>query len=180
MTSNTQHKEGRAISLLEKVCRVFALTGGAVLIALSVVTVLSVLGRYFFNSPISGDFEMVEIGCAIAVATFLPYCQLRQGNVIVDFFTHNLPDKFKNIMDAFGCILVTLMAFLIAWRSGLGGYDLFRYNDQTMILQFPTWLGFLIIIPCFALLTLVGLVTAWRSLSGRHHSDPFEQAMDEI
>ena len=180
MTPASHYNEGRAVAFLENVCRAFALVGGAILIALSFITVFSVLGRYFLNTPISGDFEMVEIGCAVGVSAFLPYCQLRQGNVIVDFFTHNLPDKLKNILDAIGCLLVTLMAFLIAWRSGLGGYDLFRYNDQTMILQFPTWLGFLIIIPCFVLLTLVGLVTAWRALNGRHHSDPFEQAMDEI
>ncbi len=180
MTTDTKIYEGRAVALLEKVCRAFAIFGGLILVGLSFVTVASVLGRYLFNTPISGDFEMVEIGCAIGVSTFLPYCQLRQGNVIVDFFTHNLPGKLRNILDAMGCILLTLMAFLIAWRSGLGGYDLYRYNDQTMILQFPTWVGFTIIIPCFVLLTLVGLVTAWRALGGRHNSDPFEQAMEEV
>lgn len=171
MVTENFPSKGRAILLLEKMCRTFAIGGALVMAALSIITVVSVLGRYFFNTPISGDFEMVEIGCAIAIAAFLPYCQLEQGNVIVDFFTHNLAKPIKNVLDAFGCLLLTVMAGLISWRLLLGGYDLYRYNDQTMILQINTWLAFLIIVPGFILLTLAGLTTAWQALHGRFGDD---------
>ena len=46
---------GRAAGFLEGLCRAFALVGALVLIALALVTVVSVLGRYFFNSPVTGD-----------------------------------------------------------------------------------------------------------------------------
>ena len=58
-----------------------------VLAGIAMTTVVSVLGRKFFGGAIAGDFEIVEIGCAVAVSLFLPYCQLNKGNVIVDFFT---------------------------------------------------------------------------------------------
>ena len=48
-----------------------------VLIALILLTVVSVVGRALFSAPIPGDFELVEIGMAVAVFAFLPYCQLR-------------------------------------------------------------------------------------------------------
>ena len=176
---NTQ-QQGRAILLFEKVCRAFAICGALIMVILSLITVVSVVGRYLFNAPVSGDFEMVEIGCAIAVSSFLPYCQLKQGNVIVDFFTQNTVPVIKNVMDAFGCIMLTIMAGLFAWRLALGGYDLYRYNDQTMILQFNTWLGFIIIVPSMALLTIAGLITAWRALNGRFYGDPIEKAMEEL
>jgi len=165
-------QENFGFRILEKLCWFLALLGAAVLVVLALITVVSVLGRYIFNTPISGDFELVEIGCAIAVACFLPYCQLRQGNVIVDLFTLKAPQAVKNVLDAIGCLLLTLMAGLMTWRVGLSGMDLQRYNDQTMILQFNTWKAFVIIVPCLGLLTLAGLVTAWRSLKGTHGTDP--------
>ncbi len=180
MNNGSLYKEGRAIRLLEKVCRTFAIGGALVIALLSVTTVISVLGRYFFNTPLSGDVELVEMGCAIAVSMFLPYCQLRQGNVIVDFFTLALPAKFKNVLDAVGCILLSVVAALLAWRMGLGGSDLFRYNDQTMILQLPTWWAFIFIVPAMVLLALTGLATAVRSWYGQTLIDPIEKAMDEI
>lgn len=167
--SDTQSQLGtRAVRLLEGACRALAMCGSLVLVVLAAITVTSVLGRYIFNTPITGDFEMVEIGCAIAISTFLPYCQLKNGNVIVDFFTLRASERVKNLLDAFGCILLTLAFAILTWRLALGGYDLFRFNDQTMILQIGTWWGFLVLVPCTALLTLVGGLTTWRALNGRY------------
>lgn len=179
MQQQSTDQEFWGIRVVEKLCSMLALLGAAVLIILALITVISVLGRYLFNSPISGDFEMVEIGCAIAVASFLPHCQLQQGNVIVDLFTLRAPQTIKNILDAIGCILLTIMAGLMTWRVGLSGMDLQRYNDQTMILQFNTWKAFVIIVPCLGLLTLAGLITTWRSLKGRHGIDPHLAAEQE-
>lgn len=179
MLSHMNTNEPLAINLLEKICRIFAMLGAIVLVVLAITTVVSVLGRYLFNSPVSGDFEMVEVGCAIAVSAFLPYCQLRQGNVIVDLFTLAAPEKIKNILDALGCLLLTVMAGLMTWRMGLGGMDLHRYNDQTMILQFNTWIAFLFIVPCLGLLTLAGIVTAWRSLKGTNLTNAVEQIAEK-
>ena len=59
------------------------------------------LGRKFFNSPINGDFEMVQMATAIAVFSFLPYCQARRGNIVVDTFTSWLPARANAFIDAF-------------------------------------------------------------------------------
>ena len=80
---------------LDSVCRVLATLGALILVTLALITVISVSGRYLFGHAISGDFEMVEVGCAMAVSLFLPYCQLQNGNVIVDFVTMKAPTGFK-------------------------------------------------------------------------------------
>ncbi len=151
---------------LDTLCRAFAVAGALVLFALSVVTVISVLGRYLFGQPIHGDFELVEVGCAIGLSLFLPYCQLRNGNVIVDFVTARAPAACKNVLDAIGCLLIAVTGAAIAWRLALGGYDLYRYNDQTMVLQINTWWAYTVLVPSFVLLALAGLVTARRAWRG--------------
>ncbi len=64
------------------------------------IVTASVLGRWLFSTPIPGDFELAQIGTAIAVFAFLPYCQIVRGNIVVDTFTSRLPARFRGRMDA--------------------------------------------------------------------------------
>jgi len=154
----------RVARSVERLCGAFAMAGGLVLCAIALVTVFSVLGRKFFGGAIAGDFEVVEIGCAVAVSLFLPYCQLNKGNVIVDFFTLKTPPTVRRWLDALGCVLLTLVAMLMTWRLSAGGISLYSSNDQTMVLQVGTWWAFLVVVPSMALLSAVGVLTAVRSL----------------
>ena len=154
----------RVAKSIEWLCGAFAIAGGAVLGAIAMTTVISVLGRKFFGGAIAGDFEIVEIGCAVAVSLFLPYCQLNKGNVIVDFFTLKAPAAVRRWLDALGCVLLTLVAVLMTWRLGAGGISLYTSNDQTMVLQVGTWWAFLVVVPSMALLCAVGALTTIRAL----------------
>ena len=168
----------RVAKSVEGLCAAFAMAGGLVLCAIALVTVVSVLGRKFFGGAIAGDFEIVEIGCAIAVSLFLPYCQLNKGNVIVDFFTLKAPPAARRWLDAAGCVLLTLVAMLMTWRLGAGGISLYSSNDQTMVLQVGTWWAFLIVVPSMALLSAVGVLTAIRSI-GQDKDRPGGRASPE-
>ena len=75
------------------------------------------------------------------------------------------------MLDAIGCLILSAAAAVLAWRLTLGGYDLYRYNDQTMVLQFHTWIAFAVLVPNFVLLALVGLVTAKRALRGEFQGE---------
>ena len=141
-----------------------AVLGGGVLVALIVMTCVSILGRALFSAPIPGDFELVEIGCAVAVFAFLPYCQIPRGNVVVDFFTARVSTRRRAVLDLVGNALLTLIAGLLTWRALLGGLDLHRYRETTMVLGVPLWWGFLPAVLCLAVLTLVSAYTVLRSL----------------
>ena len=64
-----------------------AFFGGFTLVILVAVNAASIAGRTIIGSPLVGDFELVELGCAIAISSFLPLCFLKKGNVTVDFFS---------------------------------------------------------------------------------------------
>ena len=166
---NADITAGNALTrVLMVLCRWLAAAGGVVLVLLSLMTVVSVIGRYLFAAPVHGDFEITEMGCAVAIALFLPYCQLVAGNVVVDFFTGAAPPRLKRLLDALGCLLIAAVAGVFAWRLALGGIDLHSFNDQTMVLGIPTWWGYAVLVPCCALLSLVGLETALRAWRGQH------------
>ena len=147
--------------LLFHVARAFALAGGLVIVALTLMSLASIAGRALFDTPVPGDYELIQLGCAVAVASFLPLTQLRGGHVIVDFFTAHSRPAVREWLDALGALLVGLAGALIAWRMTHGALSLREANDQSTILGVPTWYAVALMLPSFALLAVCGLYTAW-------------------
>src|SRR5918996_4410891 len=141
-----------------------ALIGGAILFALTLLTVISVAGRALLSAPIPGDFELIEIGMAVAIFSFLPYCQIVRGNVIVDLFTSKATPRTKALLDGVGNLLFTAIAALLTWRVALGGLEIRSYGETTMVLQVPVWWGYVPAVAFLAFLTIVCAYTVWRSV----------------
>lgn len=151
----------RAIELTAKA---LAFAGGAVLVAMLGMSVASIAGRTFLGRPIQGDFELVQFGCAISIAAFLPWCQLSRGNIIVDFFTTGLPKRAQAALDAVGALLLAAVMALVAWRAGLGAESVWASGERAMISRVPQWIAYAAIVPPLAFTAVVGLYTAWESL----------------
>jgi TRAP-type C4-dicarboxylate transport system permease small subunit len=150
---------GKALDFL---CKAFAVLGGLVLTGLTLMSVYSVLMRNLIGRPILGDFELVQMGCAVSVAAFLPFTQLRGGNIMVDFFTMRASDRTRARLDTLGAIVLALVLALLAWRTALGGVSAYRSSETTMIMALPVWWGYALMAPPMALAALTALHTAWR------------------
>lgn len=142
---------GRILLLLTNI---LALFGGAVLLIIVSVSFLSILGRFLFSTPLLGDFELVEIGCAMAISAFLPLCHMHSGNVIVDFITARSPERVKIALDGFSALAFGVVAGFFAWRMVYGAQDMYRYSEETMLLQTPVWIPFLPVVLSFFLLSV--------------------------
>ena len=141
---------------------VLILVGGFLMAALTVMSVISVLGRYLFSAPVSGDFELVTMGTAIAVFLFLPYCHLQRGNVVVDLFLSWAPRKVQVFFDGASGLLLAAIAGVLSWRMVQGGLDMHHYNEVSYILALPIWPVFPVAVLALALLAASCLYTAVR------------------
>lgn len=162
---DTDKEAGRiAGGALERLSRGIALMGGILLVGVMLMTVVSVLGRYLFNAPIPGDYEITELACAMAVFAFFPYCQVRGGNIVVEFFTRKLGPRCKALLDAVHNGVFTVVACLISWRLFVGGMHKLTDGETTLFLGIPLhWAYFPALIGA-VLLVVVCVVTAYRSL----------------
>lgn len=148
--------------MLAAACRLFALAGGAIFALLTLMSALSIVGRAL-GRPIQGDFELVQLGCAVAIAFCLPYCQWRRGHIIVDFFTTRASARTRNVLDALGALLLALVMLLVAWRTGVGAAAMKASNETSMIMGVPVWYAYALMTPAFALTALAGVHTAWQA-----------------
>jgi len=143
---------------LERACDASATIGGAVLVAMACMTVVSVVGRAFFAHPILGDVELVQLGSAVVVASFMPYTQFKRANIMVDFFTNNASATRKRGMDSLGNALYTLMMALVLWRVAVGCMDMRESAESSMLMGLPLWWPYALMVPGLSLCVLIGLV----------------------
>lgn len=127
---------------VERLARTVAVLGGLVLVAVALVTVISITGRAFLFvglKPIPGDFELVEAGTVFVVCAFLPWCQLQRGHATVTIFTDFLPGSVNRVLDVIADALLLAAAVVMTWRHIYGLLDKLAYNETTFILRFPIW-----------------------------------------
>jgi TRAP-type C4-dicarboxylate transport system permease small subunit len=151
---------------LAVVTRPLAIAGGLLMLAVAATVTVNVLLRWLFNSAVSGDIELVQIGTAVAIFAFLPLCQSRRGNIVVDTFTTGLPVRVCNALDALWDLVYVAMALIIAWRLGVGAWDTVRSNTVSMMLGLPTGWAIAACAAMAAFLAIVAIATAvrvWRS-----------------
>jgi TRAP-type C4-dicarboxylate transport system permease small subunit len=129
------------------------------------MSALSITGRTLFSKPITGDFELVQLACAVCVAAFLPYAQLQRANIIVDFFTVNASRRTRGRLDAFGAVLMALVTGLVGWRTAVGAAVVYANGETSMLMGVPIWISYAMMAPGFMLTAVVSLHAAfeyWR------------------
>ncbi len=149
---------------LERLCDTSAAIGALVLIAIACMTTVSVIGRAFFAHPILGDVELVQLGGAVVVASFLPYTQFRRANIIVDFFTTGATERTQRRLDAFGTLLYTVVLALVTWRVAAGSIAIHDAGERSMLMGLPLWIAYALMLPGLALCLLIGAVQFVRML----------------
>lgn len=165
--------------IFEWLARALAIAGGLLVVAITIVTTYSIVGRWLFGSPLLGDTEVVEYGMAVVVACFLPICQWRGENIIVDFFTTRATMSTRERLDRLGALLVAVMLGLIAWRTGVGAADQHRNGSITMLMQWPEWIAYLLMTIPLGLAALMALYTAVTGRNGRHGGPPTHNPVPE-
>jgi TRAP-type C4-dicarboxylate transport system permease small subunit len=155
-------------SFVERLSGAVALLGGLLALFVALLVVTSVLGRWLGGSPlaaklrwlgpVNGDFEMVQMATAVAIFAFLPYCQVRRGNIVVDTFTARFRPRTNGFIDAFWDVVYAGMMGLLAVSLATGALEHYRSGQTTMLLQLIVW-------PALALCTLLCFLLAFTALA---------------
>ncbi len=163
--STTAAPSSGAKTPIEKIAALSAFAGGTILTGITLMAVLSIAMRSAGFEPIQGDFELVQVALAGCIALMLPWCQLNGGNLTVDFFTVWLQKKKQRRLDAMGALLFAIVMALVTWRTAIGLLSTKASGESTMILGFPLWIGYAVMIPGLLLTVVAALSsarTAWR------------------
>ena len=158
--------------LIYGLSRAMAWFGSLVLVVIAVMSVASIIGRAlsgFGLGPVPGDFELVEVGTALAVFCFLPWTHLKRGHAVVDMLWGSYPLPMRRVLDVLADGLMLAVWLLLVWRMSLAMGE-YRHNGEvSFILQMPVWWGYAASMPA----AVVGCVAyAWRLLESLGLASP--------
>lgn len=143
----------------------WALAGGLLLMGVVLMNAYSLFADILFRRPLSGDFELVEVGVAIAAFAFLPYCQLTGANVTADIFTQSAGPRTIALLALFSAVIAFAFSLLLTWRMSVGLLDIRAYGETTVIMGFPIWLAYVPIVASLAMLGLASFISMRDALA---------------
>ncbi|RVU44505.1 TRAP transporter small permease [Rubrivivax rivuli] len=149
----------RLLSTLARLCAVLA---GVLLTVITLMTCASLIGRNTTGWTLVGDFELSGAAAGAAIALFMPWCQVRRGHILVDFFTSRASAATQSALDRVGALLLGLVMALLAWRTTLGGLNAWNTQSTTMMMGLPEWIVYAGMVPPLALTALIALLQALR------------------
>lgn len=132
--SGEENKVDRATDVVTTLA---AYAAGAVLVALMLLTTADVAGRYFFNSPIDGVFDLTHFAVSIMTFLGLSYCGYRGGHVVIELLYHKLGRSIrgplKRLINLAGCVLFAV----IAWRTAVQSIDVREMGEASQLMEIP-------------------------------------------
>ena len=149
----------RGLGLLLNLIKFWALLGGFLLLAVVLMTTYSAAAGFLISRPFPGDFELTQMGLAVAAFAFLPYCQLTFANVSADIFTTGASPRTVLNLNRLGSLIALFFSGLLIWRTYAGMLDYQTYLELTTILQIPIWYAFVPTLFSLLLLFIASLIT---------------------
>lgn len=136
----------------------------AFLAAMMLLTVADVLLRTFFNYPIRGMLELIELGLACTIFIALPAVFLRREHLVVDVIDHFLKPSAVRVLDLLGAVISLAVLAVMAWQMLPLARSMHEFGDVTSDLSLPKiwyWVPVLFGVVASAL-ALAVFIVRWR------------------
>ena len=109
------------------------------LLSMATLTVVDVAGRYFFNTPFRGAYEISQMMLAITVFAALPLTTRAESHLTVSLFVDRLRGPARRFHRSVILAISAGSLAFIAWRMGVQADTLGRTGAASGTLQLPFW-----------------------------------------
>jgi TRAP-type C4-dicarboxylate transport system permease small subunit len=143
-----------------------------ILFGMMAVTTVDVLGRYLFNSPLQGGYELTQLLMLSLVFAALPLITRRSEHITVGLFEQAFHGRARNLRDAIIAAVVVMGSAYLAWRLYVLAGRFSSFGDTTATSRIPlapfAYAGAMALALCSAagLLLTIEALTARRDRAG--------------
>jgi TRAP-type C4-dicarboxylate transport system permease small subunit len=117
--------------------RLFDLVSAALLGGMAAVTFVDVIGRYLFNRPLRGAFELTEVLMAAVIFAALPSLTLRREHIAIDLLDRYYPPRLARLRDRVIELASALIVAALAWEFFQQAQRMHADGLYTQALQMP-------------------------------------------
>ena len=117
--------------------RALGVTSAVVLFLMMMITAVDVAGRYLFNRPIAGGFELTEILLAALIYCGLPLVSARREHIVIDTFDPLFSRQLKRGLDMVAEVVCAVALAGVGLLIFLRANRVAEYGDTTSVLKLP-------------------------------------------
>lgn len=154
--------------LVERLSRLVAGIGLIALVVLAIISVLDILGRELFKTPIEGFSDIADLLVVFAAASCFPVSLAERHHVAVRFIGQ-LHWRLREALELFGHVLLLTVFTLIFWQLTVFAADVYRSSQTTWLMHIPVWplwaITSLLLAACLPVQVLIVLEQIRRVLS---------------
>jgi len=154
-------------SLLKRISTVLAGLAGLVLLLVMALTFFDVVGRYFFNAPVTFAVELIQLGMGLLVLFGLAITTLERGHIAVDVVDTLVPVWVRRVFASIAALCGAVFIALIAWRLWDRTVKFHGDGLATDVLFLPVWPVVMLMAAAASLAALVALVQVLRPRLGQ-------------
>jgi TRAP-type C4-dicarboxylate transport system permease small subunit len=141
------------------------LAAATTLFFMMMITVVDVVGRYVFNSPLSSTTELTEVSMGIIVFSVLPIITWRNDHVVVDLLDRLFPPIAHMLRTAIIHLITSVALGFLGKRIIEMGERSLSYGEVTEYVEIPLGgvyyiLGSMCWLTAFMAITL-GIYRSW-------------------
>jgi len=138
MTALNKSTAKPPLDRLDRIVRSVALWGGGLmLVGLMGLTVVDVVMRYLFNSPIYGARDVAKLILLIMVALSVAYSARTGGQISIEVFSSMMGPAMLRGIEVFVRGVASAMLTVLTWRLWHSGQSAGRFGEASMALQIP-------------------------------------------
>ena len=140
------------------------LIGGLVIFLIVLLAVANVVGRNFFDMPISGYIDWTEQAMAFFAFFGIAYCQRLGGHIRMDIFVASLRGRalwFFELLSTLLMLAITVVLIVGSYYHFLRAWDI---GDSSFDINLPTWPAKLVVPVMLTVLALRLLLNTWGYL----------------
>ena len=154
-------------TLLNKISKVLAGFACLVLLGVMAITFIDVVGRYFFNAPMTFAVELIQLGVGLLVLFGLAITTLQRGHIAVDVIDGLVPSTVSKLLSVLAALCGVGFIGLIAWRLWDRALKFMDDGLATDVLFLPVWPVVLLMAGAATVAAVVALVQVIRPGMGR-------------
>lgn len=117
------------------------------------LTLVDVVGRTFFESPLAAANELTEYSLVLVTFLVYPVVALRRQHIVVDLFDHFVGPRVRALQEVLAGLSGAVVFGLLAWRFWMQGARLLQYGDVSPELRIP-------VAPAFHFMSCLAGITA--------------------
>jgi len=112
---------------------------GILLGVVTVLIVVSSLGRYVFALPVPDAFDLSRFLVGAAIMWGFASVGYRGSHIKVDLFVEMMPARLRRVCDLFAWLVLGLFTVLLFWKMWGRAASAFASGEATFDLRLPAW-----------------------------------------